>query len=35
MSSAIYIIVEMNRPFEGVISVSGAPMLKALQHLGG
>lgn len=34
MSSAIYMIVEMNRPFEGVIKVSSAPLLKALQHLG-
>ena len=34
MSSAIYMIVEMSRPFEGVIKVSSAPLLKALQHLG-
>ena len=34
MSSAIYMIVEMSRPFEGIIKVSSAPLLKALQHLG-
>lgn len=34
MSSAIFLIVEMNRPFDGIIKVSSAPLLNALQHLG-
>jgi len=34
MASAIFLIVEMNHPFEGIIKVSSGPLLKALQHLG-
>ena len=34
MCSAIFIILEMNRPLEGMIKVSSAPMRKALEHLG-
>ena len=33
MSGAIYIIVEMNQPFDGVIKASDAPLLKALQYI--
>ncbi len=34
VSAAIFLILEMNRPLEGWIKVSGAPMRKALEHLG-
>ena len=33
MSGAIYLIVEMNQPFDGVIKASSAPLLKALQYI--
>jgi hypothetical protein len=34
VSGAIFIILEMNHPLSGMIKVSSAPMLKALEHLG-
>src|SRR5262245_8079644 len=34
VSAAIFLILEMERPFEGVIKISSAPLLKALAHLG-
>ncbi|MFO0910516.1 MAG: hypothetical protein U0794_19585 [Isosphaeraceae bacterium] len=34
MASAIALLMEMNRPFEGTIQVSPAPLLKALQVIG-
>ena len=34
LSGAIFIIMEMNRPLDGMIRVSSAPMRKALEHLG-
>jgi len=34
VSGAIFLILEMNHPLSGIIKVSSAPMLKALQHLG-
>jgi hypothetical protein len=34
MSGAIFLIVEMNQPFEGIITVSRAPLDRALQNLG-
>lgn len=34
VSGAIFLILEMNHPLSGCIKVSGAPMLKALEHLG-
>jgi Protein of unknown function (DUF4239) len=34
VSGAIFLILEMNHPLSGMIKVSGAPMLKALEHLG-
>src|SRR6266481_3847672 len=34
MSGAIFIILEMNHPLQGMIKVSSAPMRKALEHLG-
>jgi hypothetical protein len=34
VSGAVFLILEMNHPLSGFIKVSGAPMLKALEHLG-
>jgi hypothetical protein len=34
MSAAIFLILEMNRPLDGFIKVSGAPVHKALEYLG-
>ena len=34
VSGAIFIILEMNHPLQGMIKVSSAPMLKALEHMG-
>jgi len=34
VSSAIFLILELSRPFDGVISVSSAPLQYALSHLG-
>ena len=34
VSGAIFIILEMSRPLQGMIKVSSAPMRKALEHLG-
>ncbi len=34
VSGAIFLIFEMNHPLSGIIKVSSAPMLKALEHLG-
>jgi len=34
VSGAIFIILEMNHPLDGMIKVSSAPMRKALEHLG-
>jgi hypothetical protein len=34
MSGAIFIILEMNHPLQGMIKVSSAPMRKAMEHLG-
>lgn len=34
MSAAIFLILEMNRPLDGSIKVSSAPMRKALEYLG-
>jgi hypothetical protein len=34
VSGAIFLILEMNHPLSGMIKVSSAPMLKALEHLG-
>lgn len=34
MSGAIFLIVEMNQPLQGMIKVSSAPMRNALEHLG-
>ncbi len=31
MAGAIYLVVEMNQPFDGVIKASSAPLLKAVQ----
>ena len=34
VASAIFLILEMNHPLEGVIKVSSAPMRKALELIG-
>ena len=34
MSTGIFLILEMNRPLDGFIKVSSAPMRKALEYLG-
>jgi hypothetical protein len=34
VSGAIFIILDMTHPLQGVITVSSAPMRKALEHLG-
>jgi hypothetical protein len=34
MAGAIFLVLEMNRPLEGSIRVSSAPLRKALEHLG-
>jgi hypothetical protein len=34
VSSALFLILELDRPFEGVIQVSRAPMSNALSNLG-
>lgn len=34
VSGAIFIILEMNHPLDGMIKISSAPMRKALEHLG-
>jgi hypothetical protein len=34
VSGAIFLVLEMNHPLSGMIKVSSAPMLKALEHLG-
>jgi len=34
MAAALFLILEMNRPLDGVIRVSGAPLRNALEHLG-
>ena len=34
VSGAIFLIEEMDRPLEGLMKISGAPMRNALAHLG-
>lgn len=34
VSGAIFLILEMNRPFEGLVKISPAPLRYALSHLG-
>ncbi len=34
LATALFLILEMNRPMSGSIKVSSAPMRKALDHLG-
>jgi hypothetical protein len=34
MAGAIYLILEMNRPLEGVVQISPAPLRKALAVIG-
>jgi hypothetical protein len=34
MSAAVFLILELNRPLDGFLKVSGAPLRNALQYLG-
>ena len=34
VSAAIFLVLELNRPFDGIIKVSSAPLRTALRHLG-
>jgi hypothetical protein len=34
MSLALFLVLEMSRPLAGVIRVSNAPLVNALEHLG-
>jgi hypothetical protein len=34
VAGAIFLVLEMDRPFEGLIQISGAPLHNALAHLG-
>lgn len=34
VAGALFLLLEMNHPLEGMIKASSAPLLKALQHLG-
>jgi hypothetical protein len=34
VSGAIFIVLDMSRPLQGVITISSAPMRKALEHIG-
>jgi hypothetical protein len=34
VSAAVFLVLEMSRPVTGIIRVSNAPLLKALEHLG-
>jgi hypothetical protein len=34
VAAAVFLILELDGPFDGVIRVSSAPMQYALQHLG-
>jgi hypothetical protein len=34
VSSAIFLILELNRSFEGLLQISSAPLRDALVHLG-
>jgi hypothetical protein len=34
VAGAIFLILEMDRPFDGVVRISGAPLESALSHLG-
>jgi hypothetical protein len=34
VSGAIFLIAEMDRPFDGIIQISNAPLRSALEHIG-
>jgi hypothetical protein len=34
ISAAIFLVLELNRPLDGLIKVSSAPLRNAMQHLG-
>jgi hypothetical protein len=34
ISEAIYLILELDRPFDGLLQISSAPLRSALEHLG-
>jgi hypothetical protein len=33
ISAAIFLVLDLNRPFDGIIEISSAPPRKALEHL--
>jgi hypothetical protein len=33
-SAAVFLVLELNRPLDGVVKISSAPLRNALQHLG-
>jgi hypothetical protein len=35
VSSAVYLILDLDHPFEGIIRISGEPLRVALEQLGG
>jgi hypothetical protein len=34
VSAAIFLVLELNQPLDGLVKVSSAPFVNALQHLG-
>jgi len=34
VAAAIFLILELDRPFQGIMQISGAPLRNALNHLG-
>jgi hypothetical protein len=34
VSCAIFLILEMDRPFEGIVQISSAPLREALERMG-
>jgi hypothetical protein len=34
VSAAIFLVLELNRPLDGIVKISSTPLLNALQHLG-
>ena len=34
VSAAIFVVLELNQPLDGLLKVSGAPLVNALHHLG-
>ena len=34
VACAIFLILELDRPFDGLIQISNAPLMRAIEHLG-